>query len=530
MKKIDRLRQETYEEAMQLLKKHRKCAIIRPTGFGKTGILTKVIRSGQFKKILYLYPTEVIKNTVLGFYYKNRKNRPDTIDNVIFMTYMKLTNLSELDMKALKGIDLIICDECHRLGAAETMEGMRDLIEANPRARLLGATATPERMDMIDEIAMFFDDRVTSRYTLHDAFTDGIIKRPYYCFCAYGESSPKRLSEIKKDAMLQVETLDKSDRPYATELLKGRMIEIAKISKMDYVIKSALEEANMDTSYQKYIVFFSDFGHMRSASRRVKNWFKKAFPGYKINELTITSETEEYRQNVGQLDTLTHQENTIDLIYSCEMLNMGYHVSDLTGILMYRSTYSNIIYSQQLGRALSTGDSMPKIVFDIVDNIHRKSVYSILSERCAATQTLTEDEMVEYIKLVNRTLDKTPEGVPIPLTAEETNRLIELRKMMKQYKDNELGKINNNTLYPEDLIVTGYEATLKELIAKTVAEPKSMLCRQAWSRWVEKGGDDSIRTREYILGQQAPEAVPLPPFCYLKSVSVNAVLAEMGIA
>ena len=530
MKKIDRLRQETYDEAMQLLKKYRKCAIIRPTGFGKTGILTKVIKSGDFKKILYLYPTEVIKNTVLGFYYKNRKNRPDTIDNVIFMTYMKLTNLSELDMKALKGIDLIICDECHRLGAAETMEGMRDLIEANPKAKLLGATATPERMDMIDEIAMFFDDRVTSRYTLHDAFTDGILRRPYYCFCAYGESSPKRLAEIKKDAMLQVESLAASDRPYATELLKGRMVEIAKLSRMDNVIKSTLEEVHTDTSYQKYIVFFSDFGHMRSASRRVKNWFKKAYPGYTINELTITSETEEFRQNVNQLDALTHKENMIDLIYSCEMLNMGYHVSDLTGILMYRSTYSNIIYSQQLGRALSTGDAMPKVVFDIVDNIHRKSVYAILGERCSATQTLTEDEMTEYIELVNRTLDKTPDGKPIPLTVEETNRLIELRKMMKQYKDNELGKINNNILYPEDLIVTGYEATYRELISKTVAEPISMRCRQAWSRWVEKGGDDSIRTREYILGQQAPEAVPLSPFCRLKNVSVNAVLDEMGIA
>ena len=530
MKKIDRLRNETYEEALTLLRKYDKGAIIRPTGFGKTGILSKVIKSGKFKKILYLYPTEVIKNTVLGFYYKGRKNRPDTIDGVIFMTYMKLTQLSELDMKALKGVDLIICDECHRLGAAETMEGMRDLIEANPKAKLLGATATPERMDMIDEIAMFFDDRVTSRYTLHDAFTDGILQRPYYCFCAYGESSPKRLAEIKKDAMLQVESLDESDRPYATELLKGRMIEIAKLSRMDNVIKSTLEETHTDPTYQKYIVFFSGFGHMRSASKRVKNWFKKAFPGYKINELIITSETEEYRQNVEQLDALSYQENTIDLIYSCEMLNMGYHVSDLTGIIMYRSTYSNIIYSQQLGRALSTGDAVPKIVFDVVDNIHRKSVYSILGEKCAATQVMSDEEVAEYIELVNRTLDKTPDGTPIPLTAEETNRLIELRKMMKQYKDNELGKINNNMLYPEDLIVTGYEATYRELISKTVAEPISMRCRQAWNRWKEKGGDDSIRTREYILGQQAPDAVPLSPFCRLKNVSINAVLDEMGIA
>ena len=53
MKKIDRLRKETYEEAMALLsKKPHKCVIIRPTGFGKTGILTKIIKSGRYKKIL----------------------------------------------------------------------------------------------------------------------------------------------------------------------------------------------------------------------------------------------------------------------------------------------------------------------------------------------------------------------------------------------------------------------------------------------------------------------------------------------
>ena len=85
-------------------------------------------------------------------------------------------------------------------------------------------------------------------------------------------------------------------------------------------------------------------------------------------------------------------------------------------------------------------------------------------------------------------------------------------------------------MYPTDLVVTKYAATYKELIAKTVAEPISMRCRQAWTRWGEKGGDASIMTREYILNQQAPTAVPLPPFCKLKNVSVNAVLAEMGIA
>ena len=530
MKKVDRLRQETYEEAMALLKKYRKCAIIRPTGFGKTGILTKIIKNGKFKKILYLYPTEVVKNTVLDFYYKGKKVKEDAIDNVIFMTYMKLTNLSDTDMQALKGIDLIICDECHRLGATETMQGMKDLIEMNPKVRLLGATATPERMDMIDEIAMFFDDRVTSRYTLHDAFQDNIIQKPYYCFCAFGESDPDSLAKIKKDAMLQVASLEDNDRKYATELLNARMIEISRLAKMDYVIKETLNEVNFDSSYQKYIVFFSDFAHMRKAKKNVKKWFKAAYPNHTINELIITSETKEYAENVNKLDSLVYQDNHIDLIYSCEMLNMGYHVSDLTGILMYRGTYSSIIYMQQLGRALSTGDAVPKVVFDIVDNIHRKSTYAMLSEQYQSSDILTDEEKAEYIELVNKTNDKTIRGRSIPLTPEETTRLIELSRMIKYANDVNMGKRGCNTLTPEDLIVTKYAATYRELIAKTVAEPISMRCRQAWSRWLEKGGDASKMNREYILAQQAPKAVPLAPFCRLKNVSINAVLDEMGVS
>ena len=529
MRKIDRLRKETYNEAVALLKKYGKCAIIRPTGFGKTGILTKMIKQGGYKKILYLYPAQVVRNTVLNFYYGFGEHK-DTIENVIFMTYMKLTNLSETDMKELSGVDLIICDECHRLGAAETMIGMRDLLEENPGVKLLGATATPARMDMIDEIAMFFDDRVTSKYTLHDAFTDGIIQRPYYCFCSYGASDPGALAGIKRDALLRTADIDPEDRPYAMELLDARMVEISKLSKMEYVIASTLDEVGVDVSYQKYIVFFSSFEHMRKAKKRVRKWFKNVFPGHTVNETIVSSEKAEYKENADILDSLRYRENTIDLIYACEMLNMGYHVADLTGIIMYRGTYSNIIYSQQLGRALSTGDQVPKIVFDIVDNLHRKSLYDLFTSESRQAAYFTEEERLEYIELVNKTNEKDKEGRPVHLTASEVNRLRELRKLMKKVDDEKLGKTNVNALYPEDLIVTKYEAQYRELIAKTVAEPVSMLCRQAWNRWLEKGGDASVMTRDYILGQVAPQAVPLPPFCRLKNVSVNAVLDEMGVA
>lgn len=532
MKKIDRLRKETYEEAMALLsKKPHKCAIIRPTGFGKTGILTRIIKDGRYKKILYLYPTEVVKNTVLSFYY-GHKSHKDYIPNVTFMTYMALTNLSETMIKSLKGTDLIICDECHRLGATETMRAMRDLQSAFPKVHLVGATATPERMDMIDEIAMFFDDRCVSRYTLHDAFQDGILQTPYYAFNAHGRTDEDVLADLDRDEMLRVEDLDVLGRDYAKSLIKGRLIEIAHLSDMDITIKQTLKQSKTPTTYQKYIVFFSNFSRMRKNKAEVKSWFQKAFPKHSINELTISSETAEYAKNVNKLDKLTYRKNGIDLIYTCEMLNMGYHVNDLTGILMYRSTYSNIIYSQQLGRVLSSGDTMPKVVLDVVDNIHRKSVYAMLGENSKNRYGLTEDEMLEYKELVKRTMDKDANGKVIPLAMAEQKRFYELSKLFKLDRDEKLGKTGNNTMYAGDLhlVADVYEATYKEIVAKTVAEVISMRCRQAWTRWLEKGGDASIMTREYILGQVAPQAVPLPPFCRLKNVSVNAVLNEMGVS
>jgi len=69
MTKIDTLRDKTYKEACKILKVYGKCAIIRPTGFGKTGILTRFIKDGNYKNIVYLYPADIIRTAVLRFYY-----------------------------------------------------------------------------------------------------------------------------------------------------------------------------------------------------------------------------------------------------------------------------------------------------------------------------------------------------------------------------------------------------------------------------------------------------------------------------
>ena len=530
MTKVEKLREETYNETLNNLNTYGKCAIIRPTGFGKTGLLVRIIKNKMYKRILYIYSVDEVRQAALKFYYKNYKNKQNTIPNVTFMSYAKLGRLEEDDIKELSNqFDLIICDEYHRLGGTETMIGIRDLLKVNPKAHLLGATATPERMDMIDITSLFFDDIVCSNYTLHDAIQDKIIKKPYYCFCAYGENDAQKLDKIKKDAMIKMDNLDGNGRKYATELLNARMIEIAKLSKMEYVITETLKEAKIDTTYQKYIVFCHGYNHIKEVQSKVSDWFKNVFPNHQITKTIITSEKNKYINNKKKLYSLTTRDNAIDLFFVCEMLDEGYHGEDLTGIIMYRGTYSSVKYMQQLGRALSTGDIVSKIVFDVVDNIHRLSLYSMLGDKTHYRPCMTKNELNEYKELVKRTKDKDNKGNAILLSEQEKSRLIELTKKFKIQTNNNLGKTNCNCLSPSDLIVTGYEATYKELCAKTVAEQVAMCCRQAWERWIEKGGDPGDMTRTYIIKQKSPKQVPLGPFCKLKNVTIEQVLWVMGV-
>lgn len=514
--KIERLRNKTYKEALALLKEFGKAAIIRPTGFGKTGILTKMIKSKKYKKIIYLYPADIIRQTVLWFYYWENNENLDKIPGVEFMTYAALVNLKRKNVKKLyEDVDLIIADECHKLGANQTRIALTMLLEELPNTHLLGATATPERMDLVDEISLFFDNHVVSRYTLHDMLKDKVAKKPVYGFCTYGNAD---LEEMEAQARLNIDG-NAEERENAESLLRSRLIEISHLQQMDRAIWNILDEHVEDASYLKFIVFFSNFKHLHDKEEIVKGWFQDAYPDHTVNTLTVTSESTEYSSNLDQLSTLTRQEKTIDLVYSCDMLNMGYHIPDLTGIVMYRGTESGNIFAQQFGRVLNSGTSIPGIVIDVVDNIHRSALYDVLGKEAKQT-TIRRNRYQELVQ--KERID------PTSLTKKEARELNELRRA---FESEERWWTCANDLMPTDLITTSYEATYREMMAKLVAEPISMRCRQAWKLFLDQGGDPDQSRSDYLSQTETRELqiTPLPPFCHLKTVSVEAVLDEMGI-
>lgn len=152
---------------------------------------------------------------------------------------------------------------------------------------------------------------------------------------------------------------------------------------------------------------------------------------------------------------------------------------------------SSIIYIQQLGRALSTGTKNRCIVFDIVDNLHRKSLFNLVPE----SKTRRKQKQPTKKERVERMLAEC---------AHELSR--EEQELMRRFIDDNLEADDEvmfnawwkkaNELAEEDIYAVDHLATLRELIAKTVAEVKKERVKRA--------------TEEYFRIQLEKCKMPIP--------------------
>lgn len=500
--KIQEIRTKTKDDVLSKLQRYHKCLIIRPTGYGKTFLLTDLAE--RYRHVLYLYPAEVIADTV-RYRYSQLHNLPDqdTLDdiramrsfaNVDMMTYARLVRLTQQDMQDID-YDAIIVDEAHRIGAIRTAAALSELLTTLPAADLIGATATPNRTDAFDIACIFFSNILSFPYTMHDAMQDRMLLKPYYCFCTYDVET-----DLKEAALTAGEDLR---NPEVLEVLNRQLIELSKIYNMPNIIRTVCKQYACNPDSMKFIVFFSSIRHMNEKLPDVASWFQEAFPSHTINSLRISSSCKQESANVRKLAALKLQPHTIHLIGCVDMLNMGYHVDDLTGILMYRGTKSDIIYVQQLGRALSSGTTHAAIVFDIVDNLHRKAVYDITAQ--AHTKTAARFRKTPWHLSPEGTI-QDDHGQPAPLVL-RNDQIFDLHgNPTGMYVEKTTGRIcchitgqewyfDTNRLTAEDvrpvspLFAEGHMATYKELLAKAVAEPMSQRCRTAvhihFRKWCE---------------------------------------------
>lgn len=116
----------------------------------------------------------------------------------------------------------------------------------------------------------------------------------------------------------------------------------------------------------KYLVFCKDKKHLDAMRDVVIDWFHTA--GIKdIHSYAVYSDYPDKEKDYNEF--CEDNSDSAKILFSINMLNEGLHIKGISGVLMLRTTQSNLIYLQQLGRLLEAGNKDKYLlVFDFVNN------------------------------------------------------------------------------------------------------------------------------------------------------------------
>ena len=166
---LQKHREQTVEEILELLKKHDRGACVRFTGYGKSYHVLQQVLERIKGKVLILVP-----NLYLAQLYENTYGENERIS---VHTYQLLLS-RYLDIHK-PDYDYIICDECHHLGNNIWSKTL-DNIQQKCGAKILGLTATPIRWDGIDIVTSFFDGIEVEPLDLLGGYESSFIPQTRY--------------------------------------------------------------------------------------------------------------------------------------------------------------------------------------------------------------------------------------------------------------------------------------------------------------------------------------------------------------
>lgn len=372
---------QAYTAVCDMLAFKGKAAVVHPTGTGKSFIAFKWIEDHPQAHVVWLSPSEYICWTQLENVYKS--SQTFSTEHVQFLTYARLMSLTDEQM-GLLAPDCIILDEFHRCGAACWGQGVQRLLACFGGVQVLGLSATKVRYldgqrDMAQEL---FGDSIASEMTLGEALVRGILPMPTYVTTVYRYQEAlsgleERIAQIRGAKKLCMGKLD------ALRRAVGRAEGI-----------DAIFEKYMTNRKGRYLIFCANRGHMMELLRQIPTWFAgidrdvHCYTAYSGDSQT-SREYERFCQ-----DSSEH----LKLLLSIDMFNEGVHVPGLSGVILFRPTVSPIIYKQQIGRALTSGEGRAPLIIDVVNNFEGLNSMGILQcEMRDAVEHLRRNGQAEQI-------------------------------------------------------------------------------------------------------------------------------------
>ena len=329
----------------------RKVAAIQATGTGKSLLIASCIKDAAGKKQLLVAPRTNIFDEVRQFLPSNVR-----LDCV---TYQYLSSQTPEQLKAMQ-FDRIYFDEFHHMGADRWGEKAQQLLEANPNAQVVGTTATSEHTHSkkgVRDIGEQLFDAVAGRLNLPTALVNHTLPLPkYVCM-------PTSYEEVRNDLLARPEIKSHPDRKEQTLQM---LADVEREHPLHEVIRQNLPNPNA-----KCIVFCPDIASIKQCKKELTNLLKEAGLSaksyiYHTGKGSDESVLEKFKKETSKKGP--------QLIFCVDKLNEGVHVPGVQALFFMRPTDSNIVFHQQLGRAMAAGRLQDTVVFDMVNNIYSNRV------------------------------------------------------------------------------------------------------------------------------------------------------------
>jgi superfamily II DNA or RNA helicase len=311
--------------------------LVSPTGSGKTvmfAFIAQQVAARGNKAMILVHRQELVDQssaTLRAFGVPHgiiaAGRSPDPTHQI------QLGMIQTVARRSYQAPDLIVIDEAHH----GTAGAWRKVIEVNPQAKILGVTATPERLDG-KGLGEVFDDLVHGP-EVGWLIDNGFLSKPRYY-------APPQVADLS------------SLHTRAGDFAKD---ELATAMDTPSITGDAVDHYRRICPSVPAVAFCVSIRH----AEHVAEQFRAA--GFRAATIDGTLERNERRERVKMLG-----DGRLHVLTSCEIINEGFDLPVVGAAILLRPTQSLGLHLQQIGRVLRPAPGKAEaVILDHVGNLSR---------------------------------------------------------------------------------------------------------------------------------------------------------------
>jgi superfamily II DNA or RNA helicase/diadenosine tetraphosphate (Ap4A) HIT family hydrolase len=392
------------QQALEALQDTRRAGysaglVVLATGLGKTWLSAFDSHRAEFNRVLFVAHREEILNQAISNYRQVRPNasigrmmatEKESSADITFASVQTLGRIEHLSKFEPTAFDYIIIDEFHH-AAATTYRRVIDYFE--PRF-LLGLTATPERMDEGDLLALCQENLV-----FEASVPDGISAGLLCSFEYFGVP----------------DIVDYTNIPWRNTRFDPA--ELTAAIATEARAQNALEQFRKHGA-RRCIAF--------CCSQRHANFMAEFFNTGGLRTVAVHA-GDGSAPRTTSLQQLASGD--LDVIFAVDMFNEGVDVPNIDTILMLRPTESTVIWMQQFGRGLRRAPD--KACLKVIDYIGNHRSFLMKLRSVAAIAGRDANSMGALRKLLDEVVKESltlPDGCSVTYELQSVEILESLLK------------------------------------------------------------------------------------------------------